>query len=75
MNTRYSMVIQWSEDDQAFVVSLPEFGPYSKTHGAKYKEAVRNGQDVLESLIATYTADKRPLPTPSLWADERALAS
>ena len=33
MNPRYSMVITWSDEDQCFIVSLPEFGPYANTHG------------------------------------------
>lgn len=75
MKNRFSMVIQWSDEDQSFVVSLPEFGPYCKTHGTTYEEAVHNGQEVLDSLIATYEADKRPLPAPALWTEEKALAS
>src|SRR5438093_7862525 len=35
----YSMVIQWSDEDEAYIVSLPEFGG-CKTHGATYQEAV-----------------------------------
>jgi antitoxin HicB len=64
MKVRYSMVIQWSDEDQAFIVSLPEFGPYCKTHGDTYEEAIKQGQDALESLIDAYRADKRPLPKP-----------
>jgi predicted RNase H-like HicB family nuclease len=59
------MLIQWSEEDQVFVVSLPEFGPYSKTHGASYVEAAKRGQEVLELLIETYREEGRPLPEPT----------
>ena len=41
MNCHYSMVMQWSDEDQAFLVSLPEFGPSSQTHGSTYEEAAR----------------------------------
>ncbi len=64
MNSRYSMVIQWSDEDQVFVVALPEFGPYCKTHGETYEEAARNGREVLELLVETYQADGTPLPEP-----------
>jgi predicted RNase H-like HicB family nuclease len=64
MICRYSMVIQWSDEDQLFLVSLPEFGPYSKTHGASYEEAAKHGREVLESLIEAYEAEGRPLPEP-----------
>ena len=38
MTSHYSMLIQWSDDDRVFVVTLPEFGG-CKTHGATYEEA------------------------------------
>ncbi|HLX60555.1 MAG TPA: type II toxin-antitoxin system HicB family antitoxin [Planctomycetota bacterium] len=60
---RYSMEIHWSDEDQAFVVTLPEF-PVCQTHGATYEEAARQGNEVLELLIETYRADGRALPEP-----------
>jgi predicted RNase H-like HicB family nuclease len=65
MNCHYSMVMQWSDEDQAFLVSLPEFGPSSQTHGSTYEEAARNGREVLELLIEAYEAEGRPLPAPA----------
>jgi predicted RNase H-like HicB family nuclease len=64
MNLQYRMVIQWSDEDQAYLVSLPEFGPYSKTHGATYEEAARHGQEALESLVDAYREEGWPLPEP-----------
>jgi predicted RNase H-like HicB family nuclease len=65
MTIQYSMMIQWSEDDQVYVASLPEFGG-CKTHGDTHKDAAKNGREVLELLIETYQAEGRSLPTPSL---------
>jgi predicted RNase H-like HicB family nuclease len=65
VNYRYSMVIQWSDEDQVYIVSLPEFGPYSKTHGATYAEAVKNGEEVLELLIESSQEEGEPLPPPA----------
>jgi len=65
MNCHYSMLIQWSDADQLFVVSLPEFGPYASTHGETYAEAARMGQEVLELLIEIYQADGNQLPEPA----------
>jgi predicted RNase H-like HicB family nuclease len=31
----YSMVIEWSDEDQAYIVSVPEF-PGNYTHGSTY---------------------------------------
>jgi predicted RNase H-like HicB family nuclease len=60
----YSMLIQWSDEDGVFVVSLPEFGPYSKTHGSSYEEAAKNGREALAMLLETFEAEGRALPTP-----------
>lgn len=60
--SHYSMRIEWSAEDRLFIVSLPEWGPYAKTHGATYEEAVRAGHEVLRMLIANRRADARSLP-------------
>jgi antitoxin HicB len=63
MTCHYSMIIQWSEEDQVYIVTLREFHN-NKTHGDTYEEAVKNGHEVLELLIETYLQDGRPLPEP-----------
>ena len=69
---RYSMIIQWSDEDQAYIVSLPEWeatGDYFvRTHGNTYAEAVQNGQDLLTELIAQAQEEGRPLPKPQVFA-------
>lgn len=66
MSCRYSIVIQWSEEDKCFVVMLPEFTDVSQpaTHGDTYQEAARHGEEVLETLIEIYREDGKPLPEP-----------
>ena len=63
---RYTVIIQWSDEDQCYVVSLPEWGPYCKTHGATYEEAAKNAHDVLELLMEDESAvlPFPPLPHP-----------
>ncbi len=59
------MVIQWSDEDNFFVVALPDFpGQYWRSHGDTYEEAVANGKKAIESLIIAYEADSEPLPQP-----------
>jgi len=65
MNHHYSIVIRWSDEDQAYLVVLPEFGPQPQTHGATYDEAIKNAQEVLELLIDTYQAEGWKLPDPA----------
>jgi antitoxin HicB len=43
------MLVQWSEEDQLFLVTIPEFIGYVAmpcTHGVKGQEAIRNGEEV-----------------------------
>jgi predicted RNase H-like HicB family nuclease len=63
VQTRYTVIIQWSDEDQCYVVCLPEWGPYAKTHGKTYEEAARNAREVLELLMQDETAP----PTPKLF--------
>jgi predicted RNase H-like HicB family nuclease len=58
---QYSVIIQWSEEDQAYVVTLPEWGG-CHTHGATYEEAARHAREVLEMLIEGEEAAGRSLP-------------
>ena len=62
----YSMVIQWSDEDQAYIVSIPEF-PGNLTHGDTYEEAVKQGEDLIESLILWTLQDGKPLPQPHIF--------
>jgi len=63
----YSMVIQWSDEDEVYVVHLPEFGPGAKTHGETYEEAAKAGHEVIEMLIEAYGARKEELPDPHIF--------
>jgi antitoxin HicB len=62
------MCIEWSEQDQAYLVLLPEFTYVVQpvTHGRTYKEAVRNGREVLKMLVDSAAKDGETLPTPSV---------
>ncbi|MBD2210012.1 type II toxin-antitoxin system HicB family antitoxin [Nostoc linckia FACHB-104] len=64
MNTRYTIIIQWSDEDQCYVVSLPEWGEFCHTHGDTYEEALKNAQEVLELLIETALELGESLPEP-----------
>lgn len=59
----YSMVIQWSVEDNAYIVTVPEL-PGLKTHGSTYEEAARNGQEVIELWIDASREWGHPVPPP-----------
>ena len=65
---RYSRVIEWAHEDQAFLVLLPEWNPLPMTHGDTYQEAVQRGEELLGALIERRNAHGVPLPEPKTYA-------
>ena len=66
---RYSMIIEWSEEDQAYLVTLPEWADrvlMPATHGRTYSEAAQHGREVLEMLANTTVEDGESLPRPKV---------
>jgi predicted RNase H-like HicB family nuclease len=59
----YSMIIQWSDEDEAYIVTVPEL-PGCKTHGETREEAVQQGQDAIESWIMVAQELGRAVPRP-----------
>lgn len=66
MKSLYSILIQWSEEDNCYVVSIPEFTNYYQpvTHGDTYEEAFKNAQEVLEMMLQ----DNVKLPEHNLFS-------
>ncbi len=67
----YAMLIEWSEEDQAYLVTLPEWADrviMPATHGSTYSEAVQHGQEVLEMLVNSANRNGEPLPPPKTHA-------
>ncbi|MGB5594349.1 MAG: type II toxin-antitoxin system HicB family antitoxin [Crocosphaera sp.] len=73
MKSPYTIILLWSDEDQCYLVHLPEF-PTQKfhTHGDTYEEALKNAQEVLELLIEEYQEDDKTLPQP-LSVNEQSL--
>jgi antitoxin HicB len=66
----YSIVIEWSPEDQAYVVLLPEWADrYAQpvADGATYEEAAARGRNALESYIRFAEEDGEPLPEPRVY--------
>lgn len=69
MKPRYSMVIRWSDEDNLYLVHLPEFANRSQrfvTHGKTYEEAARHGQEVIESFVEIFQEEGKLLPEPDI---------
>jgi putative transcriptional regulator len=64
---RYTMEIEWSPEDEVFVVSFPD-APGVMTHGATREEAAAMGEDaIITWLTALHDADL-PVPPPTITA-------
>ena len=63
MGTRYEMIVYWSQEDDAFVVEVPEL-PGCVADGATRAEAVGNAQTVIDEWIETATRLGRTIPEP-----------
>ena len=60
---RYELIIYWSDEDQAFVVDVPEL-PGCAADGATYEEAVANAQVIIAEWIETAKELGRAIPAP-----------
>ena len=64
---RYSMMIEWSDADEAYIVTVPEL-PGCMTHGATHAEAVQQGEAAIATWLATARAYGDPIPRPRVFA-------
>ncbi len=65
---KYSMIISWSEEDQAYIVSVPEL-PGCMADGKTPEETVKEAQTAIDLWIETAKEDGQPIPKPSLFND------
>ena len=63
MTSKYELIVYWSEDDQAFIVEVPEL-PGCMADGASYVEAVANAETVIGEWLETARDLGRPIPQP-----------
>ena len=63
MSSRYELVVYWSQDDDGFVVEVPEL-PGCMSDGKTYQEAVSNAEIVIAEWVETAKALGRTIPEP-----------
>lgn len=67
MKSNYSLLIQWSEEDKIFVVTIPEFIDRVMmpcTHGKTHAEAAQHGLEVIETFLEIWEEEGQPIPEP-----------
>ncbi len=63
MKYRYELILYWSDQDQAFVVDVPEL-PGCSAHGASHQEALDNVYQAIDLWIETAEEYGDPIPVP-----------
>ena len=64
---QYSMIIQWSDEDRLFLVTIPEFAELVMmpcTHGKTRDEAIHNGEEVIEMYLEAWQSEGLSVPAP-----------
>ena len=63
MQIRYELIIYWSQEDDAFIVEVPELAG-CMADGETYQEAVKNAEIVIQEWIETAKELGREIPKP-----------
>lgn len=64
---KYSMIIEWSEEDQLFLVTIPEFTDLVVmpcTHDKTREGAIKKGEEVIEMYLEAWSLEGQPIPKP-----------
>jgi predicted RNase H-like HicB family nuclease len=64
---QYSIIIQWSDRNEAYLANVPELSG-CHTHGDTYQEALENALEVIELWIEAAEKDGLPIPPPRIAA-------
>ena len=63
MTGKYELIIYWSDEDQSFIVEVPEL-PGCMADGKSYQEAVANVEVVIQEWLDTAREEGRAIPAP-----------
>ena len=63
MDSKYEIIIFWSEEDASFIAEVPELAG-CMADGATHYEALQNAEKVIEEWIETAKNIGRPIPSP-----------
>jgi predicted RNase H-like HicB family nuclease len=63
MDSKYEIIIFWSEDDNAFVAEVPEL-PGCMADGITYQDALANAEQIIREWVETASELGREIPRP-----------
>ena len=60
---KYELILYWSQEDEAFIVEVPELAG-CMADGETYEKAIHNAQQVIKEWVETAKEIGRPIPEP-----------
>ena len=63
MDSKYEIIIFWSEADKAFIAEVPEL-PGCMADGKTHRQALANAEIVIREWLETAKELGRPIPEP-----------
>lgn len=63
MESKYEIIIFWSEEDDAYLAEVPEL-PGCMADGQTYREALEKAEVIIREWIETAKELGRPIPSP-----------
>jgi predicted RNase H-like HicB family nuclease len=66
MKLEYKIILEWSNEDQAFIAEVPELSG-CMADGKTYAEAVANVEVIIQEWIKTAKELGRTIPEPKGW--------
>lgn len=60
---RYEMIVWWSDEDEAYVVDVPELAG-CMAHGKTRQDAIKNAEDAIKFWLKTAVEDGMVVPQP-----------
>ncbi|MBF0506862.1 MAG: type II toxin-antitoxin system HicB family antitoxin [Nitrospirae bacterium] len=63
MESRYEIIIYWSNEDSAYIAEVPEL-PGCMADGSTYHKAFSNIEIIIQEWIGTAKELGRPIPQP-----------
>ncbi len=64
-NIKYELIIYWSDNDESFIVEVPELAG-CKADGESYEEAIANAKIVIKEWIETAVRLGREITVPKV---------
>jgi predicted RNase H-like HicB family nuclease len=63
MESKYEIIIYWSESDGSYIAEVPEL-PGCMADGKTYQETLTNTERIIQEWIETAKELNRPIPDP-----------